>query len=241
MLTVDDPLPNLKGSVLPAGTGSDVWAVYGYSGNVSARKYASGLWSAENPTPEIYFIDKDNPGNTDTAPPCAVVGPNGVIHVVYGSGHQQPLISKPFIYYVYNTGSGWSVPYRLESVANSLGNLYPTISVDSSAGNVYAFWIQTDAAGVGVTVMGKKNVSGTWTDLTLSGQTAGAKRYLDSIYSGPGEQYICWQWTQNTTSPIEVTFDKIPEFKTVVLPVLFLALVILVGMQRRRGMSRRDE
>jgi hypothetical protein len=238
MLTVDDPLPNLKGSVLPAGTGTDVWAVYGYSGNVSARKYTSSVWSAQT---TIYAIGADNPGNTDNAPPCAVVDSSGVIHVIYGNGHEQPSISKPFIYYVYNTGSGWSVPYRLEGVANNVGNVYPTISVDSSTRNVYAFWIQTDTNGVGVTVMGKKNVSSTWTALTLSGQTAGAKQYLNSIYSAPGEQYICWQWTQNTTSPIEVTFDKIPEFKTVVLPVLFLALVILVGMQRRRGRSRRDE
>jgi len=242
MLTIDDPQPNLKGSVLPAGTGTDVWAVYGYSGNVSARKYTSGVWSAESPTPLIYFVDKDNPGNTDNAPPCAVVGPNGVIHVVYGDGHQQASVSKPYIYHVYNTGSGWSVPYRLESVANTLGNLYPTISVDSSTGNVYAFWILTDAAGVGVTVMSKKNVSGTWTDLTLSGQTAGAKQYLNSIYSGSGESNICWQWTQNTTAPdIDVLFDKLPEFKSVVLPVLFLALVVVFGVRRRRGRSGRDE
>jgi hypothetical protein len=160
---------------------------------------------------------------------------------VYGNGHEQPVgTCKPYIYYVYNTGSGWSVPYRLESVANNLGNVYPTISVDSSTGSVYSFWIETDTNGVGVTVRGKKNVSGTWTALTLSGQTAGAKQYLNSIYSAPGEQFICWQWTQNTTSPIEVLFDKLPEFKTVVLPVLFLTLIV-VGMRRRRGKSRRDE
>jgi hypothetical protein len=240
MLTVDDPQPNLKGSVIPAGTGTDVWAVYGYSGNVSARKYASSAWSAQS---AIYTIGggNPNPGNTDNAPPCAVVGSDGVIHVIYGNGHDQAATSKPWIYYVYNSGSGWSVPYRLESVSNSYGNVYPTVSVDSSTGNIYAFWIETDTNGVGITVMGKKNVSGIWTALTLSGQTAGAKQYLNSIYSGTGEQNICWQWTQNTTSPIEVTFDKLPEFKTVVLPVLFLALVILVGMQRRRGRSRRDE
>ena len=239
MLDTDTPQPTLKGSVLPAGSGTDVWAVYGYGGEVDARRLTSDVWSAQT---TIYAIGTGNPGNTDNAPPCAVVDSSGVIHVIYGNGHEQPIgTSKPYIYYVNNAGSGWSVPYRLESVTNTFGNVYPTVSVDSSTGNVYAFWIQTDTSGVGVTVMGKKNVSGTWTALTLSGQTAGDKQYLNSIYSAPGEQYICWQWTQNTTSPIEVTFDKLPEFKTVVLPVLFLALVILVGMQRRKGRSRRDE
>ncbi len=240
MLTVDDPSPNLKGSILPAGTGTDMWAVYGYSGNVSARKYSSSVWSAQS---AIYTIGggNSNPGNTDNAPPCAVVGSDGVIHVIFGNGHDQGGISKPWIYYVYNAGSGWSVPYRLDAVLNTYGNVYPTISADSSTGNIYAFWIETDTNGVGVTVMGKRNASGIWTALTLSGQTAGVKQYLNSIYSAAGEPNICWQWTQNTTSPIEVTFDKLPEFKTVVLPVLFLALLILVGMRRTRVRSRRDE
>jgi hypothetical protein len=239
MLDTDDNQLNLKGSVLPAGTGTDVWAVYGYSGNVAARKLTSNIWSAET---IIYAIGTGNPSNTDNAPPCAVVDSSGVIHVVYGNGHEQPAgTSKPYIYYVYNAGSGWSVPYRLESVANNLGNVYPTISVDTSTGNVYAFWIETDVGGVGVTVMGKKNAGGTWTALTLSGQTAGAKQYLNSIYSASGEQRICWQWTQNTTSPIQIQFDKLPEFKSVVLPVLFLTLIVVVGMQRRRGKSDIDE
>ena len=238
MLTVDDPQPNLKGSVVPAGTGTDVWAVYGYSGNVSARIYTSSVWSAQA---TIYAIGNANPGNTDNAPPCAVVDSGGVIHVIYGNGHEQSAISKPFMYYVYNTGSGWSVPYRLEGVANTIGNVYPTISVDSSTGTIYAFWIETDTSGVGIWVSGKKNVSGTWTALTLPDQIMIAKQYLNSIYSGPGEQYICWQWTQNTTAPIQIIFEKLPEFKTLVLPVLFLTLIVVIGMQRRRGMSRRDE
>jgi len=234
MLTVDDPQPNLKGSVVPAGTGSDVWAVYGYSGNVSARKYTSSVWSAQA---TIYAIGTANPGNTDNAPPCAVVDSGGVIHVIYGNGHEQPAISKPYMYYVYNTGSGWSVPYRLEGVANTIGNVYPTISVDSSTGTIYTFWIETDTSGVGIWVSGKKNVSGTWTALTLPDQIIIAKQYLNSIYSAPGERYICWQWTQNTSAPIQVIFEKLPEFKTLVLPVLFVMLLVPFVVQRRRGRS----
>ena len=238
MLDADDTQPPLKGSVLPAGSGTDVWAVYGYAGNVAARRLTSGVWSTQT---TIYAIGTGNPGNTDNAPPCGVVDANGVIHVVYGNGHDQAGVSKPWIYYVYNTGSGWAVPYRLESTNNPIGNICPTVSVDTSTGVVYAFWLQTDSNAVGITVTAKKNVSGTWTALTLPAQTTDAKQYLNSIYSGSGEHIICWQWTQNTTDPdIEVLFDKLPEFKSVVLPVLFLTLMVVVGMQRRRGRSRRD-
>jgi hypothetical protein len=238
MLDTDDTQPTLKGSVMPAGTGTDVWAVYGYGGNVAARRLTSGVWSAQT---TIYAIGAANPGNTDTAPPCGVVDSSGVVHVVYGNGHDQAGVSKPWIYYVYNTGSGWAVPYRLESTNNPIGNLCPTVSVDTSTGVVYAFWLQTDSNAVGITVMAKKNVSGTWTAMGLPPQTADAKQYLNSIYSASGEQFICWQWTQNTTNPIHVIFEKIPEFQTVVLPVLFLTLVVVVGMQRRKGRSGKDE
>ena len=230
MLDVDSDLQNGKGVIVPTGSGNGVWAVYTFDGNVDSRKY-TGIWSAQT---NIYTLEvPGNPGNTDNAPPSAVVDSNGVVHVVYGSGHQQSGTSKPYIYYVYNTGSAWSTPYRLDSVANTLGNLYPTISLDTSTNYVYAFWIQTDNTGIGRTIMGKKNASGTWTSLTFSGQTADAKQYLTSIYSVPAETLIAWQWTQNTTAPIQVIFDKIPEFDGVVMPVLFLMAMVLVVAGRR--------
>ncbi|MBN1678454.1 MAG: hypothetical protein JW880_07945 [Candidatus Thermoplasmatota archaeon] len=222
---------NVKGSVLPAGSGSDMWAVYGYMGNVAARKY-TGAWSAET---VIYNIGSGNLANTYYAPPCALVDGNGVIHVVYGNGHEQPSIPKPFIYYVYNTGSSWSVPYRLDSVANPYGNLYPTISLDSSTGDVYAFWIETGTDGVGTTIMGKKNVSGTWSALTVDPQTTYPKQFLTSIYSASDSDYICWQWTQNTSYPIQVIFDKIPEFGDVLIPTGFMVFAIVFIARRRRG------
>ena len=39
MLTAGVSQSTLKGAILPAGTGSDVWAVYSYNGDVAARKY----------------------------------------------------------------------------------------------------------------------------------------------------------------------------------------------------------
>jgi hypothetical protein len=82
-----------------------------------------------------------------------------------------------------------------------------------------------------------KNVSGTWSSVTVD-QNSYAKNYLTSIYSAPGESYICMQWTQNTTSPYEVIFEKIPEFSDVVLPVFFV-LTLFIAVYRRN--SRREE
>jgi len=234
MFDTDSNLMNGKGVIVPTGTGNGVWTVYVYDGNVASRKY-TGIWSAQS---DLYLLGgTDNPGNTDNAPPSALVDGNGVLHVVFGNGHQQTGISKPFIYYTYNTGSAWApAPYRLDSVSNTLGNLHPTISLDTSTGIVYAFWIQTDNTAVGRTIMCKKNVSGTWQSLTLSGQTTDPKQYLTSVYSASSETLIAWQWTQNTTVPIQVIFDKIPEFEGVVLPALFLLAVVLVvsGRKARR-------
>lgn len=233
MLSVASNLLNPKGIVLPAGSGSSVWAVYAYDGNVAARKY-TGVWS----TPTVIYT----PGTTETtectdnAPPSAVVDSNGVIHVVYGNGHKQPSLSKPYIYYVYNTGSSWSVPYRLDSVSNTLGNMYPTISLDRSTGQVYALWVETDNTATPRTIVCRKNMSGTWQTLTLPAQTTGPKHHLTSIYSAPADYAICWQWTQNTTAPIQVIFEKIPEFGTVLVPAfaLMMFVVAFAGRSRRR-------
>jgi hypothetical protein len=83
-------------------------------------------------------------------------------------------------------------------------------------------------------IIGKKNVSGTWTALTIT-QNAYVKQYLTSIYSVSGEQFICWQWTQNTTAPIQVVFDKLPEFSQVLVPIVFTMslFVLMVGRTRR--------
>jgi hypothetical protein len=235
MLSVPDPTNTVRGSIVPAGSSSDMWAVYSYSGNVGARKY-TGTWLAET---TIYAIGAGNPENTELAPASALVDSDGVLHIVYGNGHEQPGgTSKPFIYYVYNDGA-YSVPYRLDSVANSLGNKYPTISVDSTTNNVYAFWIQTDTNGVGITVMGKKKMGGTWYSLAFHPQTSDPKTYLTSVYSAPGEMYICWQWTQNTTPPSQVIFDKIPEFGDVLLPAFFVLVICVASIARARARRER--
>ncbi|HXK36911.1 MAG TPA: hypothetical protein VJ553_05000, partial [Candidatus Paceibacterota bacterium] len=123
MLDVDSNLMNGKGVIVPTGTGNGVWTVYAFDGNVQSRKY-TGIWSTQS---DIYLLGAtENPGNTDNAPPSAVVDGNGVLHVVYGDGHQQGGVSKPHIYHSYNTGSSWAPgPYRLDTINNPLGNVHP--------------------------------------------------------------------------------------------------------------------
>ena len=108
----------------------------------------------------------------------------------------------------------------------------PTISLDTSTGDLYAFWISLDDNNIDC----KKNDSEleSWSFVTLGGQNSNEKHYLTSIYSVSGESYICWQWTQNTTGNIEVIFDVIPEFEDVLAPILIMIAIFFVGMRKRR-------
>jgi len=227
MLTADVlNQPNIKGTILPAGTGSDVWAIYMYDGSVFSRKY-TGTWGGE----ESIYVNTQNLGNQDEAPASAVVDANGVVHVVYGSGDQVATILKPRIYYKHNAGVGWpGAATRIDSGAgpNDAG-FYPSISLDSSTGGTYFFWIERKwNPADSWSIMGKKNVSGSWSFIPIGNpDTASPKQYQTSIYSVPGESNMCWQWTQNTTGTIEVIFDRIPEFDQVIIPVLFVILLFI--------------
>ncbi len=218
-----------KVSVVPAkaGSGFVVWFVYSYEGDVSGRSHDGLGWQSE----ETIYPASSSVLNTDRAPPSAVVDANGVVHVVYGTGHTDGGNWEGHIEYAYNQGSGWSAATTLDP-ATTEGNRYPTISLDTSTGNVFAMWMKQDTYQILV----EKNVSGVWSSVSVD-QNSYAKNYLTSIYSVSGESYICMQWTQNTSSPYEVIFEKIPEFSEVVVPVLFV-LTIFIAVYRRG--SRRD-
>jgi hypothetical protein len=211
-----------------AGSGNVMWALYSYEGDVASKSYDGDSWTSE----VTIYAASSNVINTDRAPPSAVVDSNGVVHVVYGTGHTDAGTWEGHIEYVYNQGSGWSAATTLDG-AVTYGTRYPTISLDSSTGNLFAMWLRDTTYELLV----MKNVSGTWSSVTVD-QNSYAKNYLTSIYSAPGESYICMQWTQNTSSPYEVIFEKIPEFSDVVLPVFFV-LTLFIAVYRRN--SKRDE
>ena len=213
-----------KATLVPAkaGSGFTVWALYTYEGSVYGKNFDGATWSSQA---TIYSAGASTL-NTDRAPPSAVVDASGVVHVVYGTGNMYSGTWKAHIQYAYNQGSGWSTPINLNATS-SYANRYPTVSLDSATGNIYAMWVQDTTQAIFV----NKNTSGIWSSISVD-QNSYAKNYLTSIYSAPGESYICMQWTQNTSSPYEVIFEKIPEFSEVVVPVFFV-LAIFIAVYRR--------
>jgi hypothetical protein len=235
MLSSPSSGDNVKGSIIPAGSGSDVWAIYAYSGTVASRKY-TGTW--QTPQTNI-FTGGGSSANTDNSPPSVVVDSRGVVHVVYGTSRKIGSNSAPTIQYAKNNSGAttFSSSVDLDAyIPADVGDYYPTISLDSATDNLYVFWLRSDSSLTPQTIMGRKGVAGTWSNLTFGSQTTYAKQYLNSIYSVAGESKICWQWTQNTSSPIQVMFDtNIPEFSGLVLPPLFVcAVIIFVRRIRRR-------
>jgi len=232
---------NVKGSIVPVGTGSDMWAVYAHSGYVSAKKY-TGSWAATTPA-DIWTPGADSLENTDNAPPSVVVNSKGVVYVVFGDSHTQGGNSKPHIGFTFNsTSTSWNFTspnyfVYLSGTTNTAGYKYPTISLDSSTGNLFAFWINMTADN-GIDCM-KKPAGLGWSTFSLGSQRTDPKQYLTSIYSVSGETLICWQWTQNTTG-IQVIFDKIPEFNASVFPIVSMMTMIFVCAAATKRGSRRN-
>jgi predicted RNA-binding Zn-ribbon protein involved in translation (DUF1610 family) len=232
-------ISEIRGSIVPAGSGSDVWAVFSYDGNVYSKKY-TGTWP-ESET-EVFDAGGGSGENTIYATPSVVVDSDGVVHVVYGDNVVSGSTLIPNIFYTHNNtdSTTWVAAVNLDdSKPSNLGDRYPTISLDTSTGDLYSFWIRTTSSGVGQTIMGKKNSGGSWNSLTISNPDTYPKNHLTSIYSVSSESQICWQWTQNTTGNIEVVFDSIPEFGDLMVPLLMIMAIFYIGMRRRRAREPR--
>ena len=240
MLGTPAGLDTIKGSIVPAGNGSDVWAVYTYTGNVAARKY-TGLWQ---PQQSIYAFSGSRL-NTNTAPPSVVVDASGVVQVVYGSGRRITGTSAPEIMYSHNYSNqmNFTTSISLDPfIPDQVGDYCPTISLDSSTGDLYALWLRSDSTYTPLTVMGRVFSAGVWSNMTIQTQTNFTKSFLTSIYSAPDMTGICWEWTQNATVPIDVMYDStaIPEFGGPALTVVGAVMIFLVCSvaARRKGKDR---
>lgn len=233
---------DICGSVVPAGTGSDVWAVYAYEGKVFSKKYSGSSWESNSQT--VYSGSGTQSDNTINAPPSVVVDDDKVVHVIYGDNSEDAGVSKPKVFYTRNnTGATtWATATDLDSnKPSNVGDVYPTITVDTSTGDLYAFWMRTDTSAVPKTVMGKTYSGGSWASLSFGTQTSYTKHHLSSIYNISGGDLVCWQWTQNTSGTIEVMFDKIPEFQDMALPVLFMIAMFAIISKRNRSRKGSDE
>ena len=231
---------NSVGSIVPAGYGSDMWAVYTYEGYVSAKKY-NGAWPQDYDEIVIYH-QGTSWANTGNSPPSVVVDSKGVVHVVFGTGRaNKDKVSIPQIEYSRSlTNTTFTAGVNLDPSNDTLliANYWPTISLDSSTNNVYVIWLQCDSSFTPRTVMGRKCISGTWSSINTEPQTSFVKWYTTSIYSAPDGFKICWQWTQNSTMPIDVMYDStwIPELGQLALPIMgFLAIFVAVRRGTRKG------
>lgn len=236
MLTLPAGTNNVKGSIVPAGKGSDVWAVYAWAGNVASSKF-TGTWQPQ----QMVYTQAGSKAPTDNSPPSVVVDGKGVVHVVYGNGRRAGLTSVPSIEWSHNfTGqTNFTLGVAIDPIIiPGSGNYYPTISLDELTGNLYAFWLRTDTLIQSSAVIGKKHNSTGWSDLTIEQQTAFPKMFLTSVYSVHGLSRMCWQWTENTTAPVNVLFDGpvVPEFGDLAPPLagLVALFVVFTRAPRRR-------
>jgi len=223
--------PNLKGSIVPAGSGNGVWAVYGYGGNVASNRY-NGAWQPQ----QTIYAQTGNRVNTDNSPPSAVVDSKGVVHVVYGTSRKTGKVSIPMIQYSRNvTGSdAFTAGVDLDaSLPAGIGDFFPTITLDSSTDDLHVLWLRGDATNTPRTVMWAECAGSVWSFNAVASQSSNAKMFLTSTYSAPSQFSLCWQWTENVTAPIEVLFDGpvIPEFSSLALPAVGFAALFLISMR----------
>jgi len=234
MLGTDKNDDYLYATILSAGSGSDMWAVYNYDQRVSSREYTSGTWSAET---TIYNGAGGALNFIQVAPVSSVVDDDGTIHVVYGDSTKDASgNSLPNICYTYYTGTAWATPVVIDEASDSIGNKCPTVSLDTGTGDLYAFWIQMNNNNI----ICKQLASETWSFVDIGTQSSYSKSYLTSVYAVSGQNNICYMWTQNTSSPIEVMFDKIPEFEDILIPICFMILAVVSLSRSRTRRARKD-
>jgi hypothetical protein len=133
--------------------------------------------------------------------------------------------------YIDSTGSAefrryttsWSNPTCLEVTT---GNTYTTISLDSTTGDLYAFWIRSNH------IYYKKYTSGTstWDSSPTDWKSGTNLTNLTSNYSAEGRIFA--QWTSGSSSPYTINWDillNIPERIW-----LFLGLGLIIPRLRRK-------
>ncbi|MBP9702465.1 peptidoglycan DD-metalloendopeptidase family protein [Candidatus Woesebacteria bacterium] len=128
----------------------------------------------------IGATDSVGTGTNDTTTTLSsVADASGNVHLTYinSSGHT-----------IYRERtSSWQTPVTLDSNA---GNAYPTLSINTTGSDLYAFWIRGDD------IYYKKGVStytsGDWDTSATSWQAAGKNEFVTSNYSGANKIFAQW-------------------------------------------------
>lgn len=184
LLTTGAAADAVQGQMLPLGSG-EVYAAWYADGTIAGKKYA-GSWGSEE------AIATTTAGARDRAP-SAVVNSANDIQLVYvdSSGRTQHIARSD--------GSGtWGSATELDA---GPGNLYPTLSLDTATGDLYALWISSTSQ-----MEGKKYSGGSWSAVSLETNTV-AKSRLSAAYFAGSAANIAWSWTQGSGSPWDVKFS----------------------------------
>src|SRR2546426_718586 len=200
-------------TILPLSSGN-VYAFWYANGAIDGKVRAGGWGSLENIATTATGVY--------TKAPSGTVDASGNIDLVY-SDSSGAIVHK-------QRTSSWGAA---DTVDSSTGNTQPTITRDSSTGNLYVFYVQSTNQ-----IKGRKYSGGTWTDVTGLDVSTITKAGLTSPYSVSGG-LIGFLWNQGDTSPYEIKIAVfLPEFEDIVIPLagtLVLALVLGAWQRRRRG------
>ena len=172
-----------------------MYAVWYQDGSINGKKYTGSWGSQESVT------------TTANKVPSGVVDSSDNVHILYvdGSG----------VEYAKRTSS-WGAPTNLDSAA---GSTSPTITIDTSTQNLYAYWVSSANQIKG------KRYAGSWTDITGFDVQTIAKNSLTSPYAYVGAPLVMWA---QGSSPQEIKVEKIPEFQDLVAPVVTTVLCVLL-------------
>jgi len=210
--------------ILPTSTNSadpNMYAIWYADGDIEGRGYDgdTGTWEATETSIVSTTSGEDRRG------PSAVVDSSNTIHLIYSDINGR-------IRYRYNiSGSGWAMGPNVEMTAINL--YYPTMSIDTSTSTLYALYINTSTNRIWCKY-GSGGAAGSWDYLVLTDDT-NAKTYLTSVYSYTDSYRIAWQWRNDTGSGgYDITFERIPEFQEILIPISMLIAVPIFFLRRKR-------
>ncbi len=180
---------NRYGVIVPQSSGGNMYAVWIDGTAIEGKKYVAGTgWDAvaTSIATGVTGLSNNMSAVTDTT--------NYYIHLLYINSTDYA------VYQEYTTS--WQTAVTLDGTA---GCDYATISINTSNNDLYAFWTRANVIYYkkGVSPYGSAN----WDSSATSWQATGTNKHVTSNYSGSDNIFA--EWTEGTTSPYTVKWDKV--------------------------------